>query len=749
MNILIVDDEPGLAAGLAGWLKENGWGALGVATTSDEAVEWINRNGRVDVLVCDVAIEPADGFTLRETIQPHLPKMRTIFISAYDLSEHTARMEGCHFLPKPVTGEALDDAIRGLFQPKAPKSFMPPVNTPVEPAPRSSGPATPRVIAASPRAVASKDVRVVAAAGPARPRATAVARPAAKPKVASPKTPSPTAKAPGQAGWEMELPPDELVGSAVGDYRVETKIEQGVQGSIYRALQTSMGRQVRLYVLDRKLAQDPLEIERFMSNASVKANVRHPYIFAVYEAGESNGVYFYSCEYFPCRSVQWLREAGVSLDERTALQAMKVAAEVMDYFSRENITHNLLSENSVLVGPNGRPRIANIAAHEVTKRFGVAQEMQELGRIIAGVLPETSQALGVRKFASSLASGETDAFPDWSALSQKITAMEPNVAPEDAYKLEAQERAASRMVEVARERQRRSILISSAVSLCLFSLALGFLWWFLFRPKGGDVRAFNRMIEIPAGEFIYQDGQKLGLPTFFIDEYEVSIGQYAEFLKYLEQHPGEAAKFDHPGQPKGKSHVPDQWADQGLATGTMHGYYARAKRWGKYHDAPLDVNCPVFGVDWFDAFAYAKWKGRRLPTEQEWEKAARGTQGFKYPWGNEPDGTKVNSGSDFDPNPKMGGEQDGYKRWSPVDAKKGDRSPFGVIDTAGNVSEWTASLDTDPRMSSQKIPVIRGGNWKNPDYSIARRVLLLTDLQADDALGFRTASDVQPGKAAK
>jgi formylglycine-generating enzyme required for sulfatase activity len=375
--------------------------------------------------------------------------------------------------------------------------------------------------------------------------------------------------------------------------------------------------------------------------------------------------------------------------------------------------------------------------------------MQELGRIIAGVLPETSQGLGVRKFASSLASGETDAFPDWSALSQKITAMEPNVAPEDAYKLEAQERAASRMVEVARKRQRRSMLISSAVSLCLFSLALGSLWWFLFRPKGGDVRAFNRMIEIPGGEFIYQDGQKLSLPTFFIDEYEVSIGQYAEFLKYLEQHPGEAVKFDHPGQPKGKSHVPAQWADQDLATGTMHGYYARAKRWGKYHDAPLDVNCPVFGVDWFDAFAFAKWKGRRLPTEQEWEKAARGTQGFKYPWGNEPDGTRVNSGSDFDPNPKKGGEQDGYKRWSPVDAKKGDRSPFGVIDTAGNVSEWTASMDTDPRMSSQKIPVIRGGNWKNPDYSIARRVLLLTDLQADDALGFRTASDVQPGKAAK
>ena len=149
MNILIVDDEPGLAAGLAGWLQENGWGALGVATTSDEAVEWINRNGRVDVLVCDVALEPADGFTLRETIQPHLPKMRTIFISAYDLSDYSARMEGCHFLPKPVTGEALDDAIRSLFEPKAPKPLAP-----LSAVPRSAP--APRVVAASPRVGASR-----------------------------------------------------------------------------------------------------------------------------------------------------------------------------------------------------------------------------------------------------------------------------------------------------------------------------------------------------------------------------------------------------------------------------------------------------------------------------------------------------------------------------------------------------------------------------------------------------------------
>ena len=747
MKILIVDDEPGLAAGLAGWLEENGWGSPGVATTSDEAVEWINRNGRVDVLVCDVAINPADGFTLRETIQPHLPKMRTIFISGYDLSDHSARMEGCRFLAKPVTGEALDDAIRSLFGARTPKPSAVAVQRSPEPGSGNNGKPAARVVAAIPRVVASAATpRLVSASASPKAGLNAVTRSSAEPVGPDPRV---TARAPGQPGWEVEMPPDDLVGRVLGSYQIEARIEQGGQGPVYRAVQTAMGRLVRLYTLDRKLSQDSAQIERFMSDASVKANVRHPYIFAVYEAGESDGVYFYSCEYVPSRSLQWSREQGVFLDERTALQAMKVAAEVLAYFSRENIAHNFLSGDSVLLGPSNRPRIANIAARDVAGTFAVADEMRELGRIVAGVLPETSQALGVRELARSLAAGEMRALPDWSSLLNKIGAMEPQVAPEAVYKLEAQEREASRIVELAKKRQRRSLIMNSAFSLCVFGLALGFIWWFFFRPKGGDVRTFNRMVEIPAGEFIYQEGQKLNLPAFLIDEYEVTIGQYAEFLSYLQEHPDEAAKFDHPDQPAGKSHVPAGWADQNLANDPMYGYYARARRWGRYQDAPLDVNCPVFGVDWFDAFAYAKWKGRRLPTEQEWEKAARGTQGFKYPWGNEPDAARVNSGADFDPNPKRGGEQDGYERSSPVDVVQGDKSRFGVMGMAGNVSEWTASRGTDPRMPSQTLPVIRGGNWRNPDAGITRRALLLTDLQADEALGFRTAADAQPGKAAE
>ena len=84
-----------------------------------------------------------------------------------------------------------------------------------------------------------------------------------------------------------------------------------------------------------------------------------------------------------------------------------------------------------------------------------------------------------------------------------------------------------------------------------------------------------------------------------------------------------------------------------------------------------------------------------------------------------------------------------------MDGKMEDKSPFGVVGLAGNVSEWTASSGEDPRMQGNNIPVIRGGTWKNPDSSVTRRVLLLTNLQADEALGFRTASDSPPGRTSR
>ena len=141
---------------------------------------------------------------------------------------------------------------------------------------------------------------------------------------------------------------------------------------------------------------------------------------------------------------------------------------MLAYFSRENITHNRITKSSILIDANNRIRIANIAVQETPKQFSIAEEMQELGRMIVEVLPAGSEELGVRQFANSLASGKGQGLMDWGMLSQKISTMEPRVAPEDVSKLEAQQRAASRLVEVAKERQRRSLVISRPLTLSLW-----------------------------------------------------------------------------------------------------------------------------------------------------------------------------------------------------------------------------------------------------------------------------------------
>ena len=144
----------------------------------------------------------------------------------------------------------------------------------------------------------------------------------------------------------------------------------------------------------------------------------------------------------------------------------------------------------------------------------------------------------------------------------------------------------------------------------------------------------------------------------------------------------------------------------------------------------LRPNCPVVGVSWFDAKAYCDWARVRLPTEAEWERAARGPKGREYPWGNE------------EPDPDLANYRETkLERVSPAGLFPRGSTPDGIADLAGNVWEWVDDWYDD----SKEERVLRGGSWNynSANLSASRRNLSPPGYWVD-VIGFRCAREVFP-----
>jgi formylglycine-generating enzyme required for sulfatase activity len=183
------------------------------------------------------------------------------------------------------------------------------------------------------------------------------------------------------------------------------------------------------------------------------------------------------------------------------------------------------------------------------------------------------------------------------------------------------------------------------------------------------------------------------------------------------------------------------WIDQTEVTNAHYGTCVAAGAcsapttcsWGEptYED-PLRADHPVICVPWRAAHAYCEWAGGRLPTESEWEVAARGPDARVYPWGDAFDGTRLNSCDADCPHEdqRVTDYDDGYVQTGPVGSYPGGATWCGALDMAGNVWEWVADWYGRYPLAGQTNPsgpesgserVIRGGSWyENNDYGFLR-----------------------------
>ena len=238
----------------------------------------------------------------------------------------------------------------------------------------------------------------------------------------------------------------------------------------------------------------------------------------------------------------------------------------------------------------------------------------------------------------------------------------------------------------------------------------------------------NTMILIPEGVFLMgtnlerSDAQNrpqhsVKLPAFWVDKYPVTNAQYAKFVVATSHRP------------------PLNWKQGKIPSG--------------------EALRPVTMVSWYDAAAYAKWAGKRLPSEAEWEKSGRGTDGRRWPWGNKMEPERLNTYYN------VGSATN-------VNAYPNGASPYGVLDMAGNVDEWTADdfvpypgtdapsalftgkvvhatkeKEIEVIPTERKYKVLRGGSWKGDPFSssVFHRNFAFANF-ASDFFGFRCASNV-------
>ena len=516
-------------------------------------------------------------------------------------------------------------------------------------------------------------------------------------------------------------------------YAVTRELGSGGMGTVYLATDRALGREVAIKVLPPSI-REYLGAERFQRELQIAARLSHPHIVPLYEAGEADGLLYYVMAYVPGETLadRVRRDGALPLDE--ALRFTAEVGEALQHAHEQGVIHRDVKPSNILLS----------RGHAFLMDFGIAKAMSGESGPAAAALTATGVVVGTAEYMSpEQAAGDkridarTDVYGIAAVLYEMLTGEPPFTGPslqaivarvisdpprsvhtirpdlpphiERALTGALAKTPADRpamaqqfvdlLVRPAGRPTRRLPRWAGLGGAAAIAVAGGLVWWAL----GGRHRAPPAapaamgpppgMVLVPGGEFLVGGAAGLALrrvriDSFYLDSTEVTVAAYARYV---------------------------------VAT-------TRPAPW---RTAP-DSARPVTAVLWTEADGYCHWRDSlgRLPSEDEWEAAARGPAGRAHPWGDTWAPGRANA--------------DGIAgALAPPAAFPLGRSWVGAVDLVGNAWEWTANADSG---RGGVRHVIKGGGFDSPPENAlpAFRAVLPDTRSALANTGFRCARAVRP-----
>jgi len=486
-------------------------------------------------------------------------------------------------------------------------------------------------------------------------------------------------------------------GDAVGDYRLIRAVGVGQMTRTWEGEQLAMQRPVMLEMLRIEAMQHPGLVQSFLSDVRAKALVTHPGVGAVYQAVANEEATFFARERLDGENLEVFQQAGKKLTPVEIMIYLGQIAEAMLWLENEGVaTVGYELQHFILTGKE-HARIMNLAIDGVRDPIVDTRTKEILGSAFdAMIKPGLPGATRVKSLCGFMSDTNRAVPLTWKQIT--------DLCQQVREQLQGSGRVESPIVAEPAYQVREPVKIPASVWALVGGVALiGGLIFLMVFSKGDKklapapvVATLDAHIEIPKGRYTISGGKEITLrEAFSMSRTEVTLAQYKAFLE-LPDH----AEFEHPEQPASKkNHLPDDWK-------TLWPAAVKRETW---QGRPVSLECPVVGIDWWDAYAFAKWRQGRLPTMAEWTVA-----------------------SEYEGGPQKASS------WGPVGRDDFDVTGAGLSGMAGSVREWISQPEVNPADPlAPKGFLVSGASFQEAGTGIATRIWVDSQEVRRRDLGFR------------